>query len=286
MVAEQRGSAQYEASYQAVLDAVALVPASDRSTPGVCGDWSLKDLLGHLAFWDGDLATELEAKRDGDRLPTSSEREWQAINTEQAAIRADREWDDILREVRANYDRLAPLLIDPGENLDDEPIHEHWDEHFAQIEAWIADKGHAQLPITPERARDRYEDLRRSALETAEGVPASLRDEPGVCGAWSLKDLMGHLAFWDSIVADRLSAKKAGHSGQLDTRSFDVINAEAAAVRDDLSWDEIQHELAETHRRLLPLLTDPGEVDDYKIYMHWREHGAQIEAWAARHSHI
>ena len=36
----------------------------------------------------------------------------------------------------------------------------------------------------------------------------------------------------------------------------------------------------------MPLLTDPGEDGDYRIYMHWREHGAQIEAWAARHSHV
>jgi hypothetical protein len=286
MVAEQRGSAQYEASYQAVLDAVALIPAADRTTPGVCGEWSLKDVLGHLAFWDGDLVAELEARKDGVRLPTSGEREWQAINTEQAAIRTDWDWDDILREVRANHDRLAPLLLDPGENPDDEPIHEHWDEHHAQIEVWLTDRGHARSSTTPERARELYEDLRRSALETAEGVPPTVRDEPGVCGTWSLKDLMGHLAFWDGLVADGLSARKAGHSIQRDTRSYDVINGEAAAVRDDCTWDEIQRELAETHRRLLPLLTDPGEADDYKIYMHWREHGAQIEAWAAQHSHI
>ena len=131
-----------------------------------------------------------------------------------------------------------------------------------------------------------YEELRRSAVQTALGVPETLCDEPGVCGSWSLKELMGHLAFWDSRVADRLEARKAGRTWQRDSRSYDVINAEAAAARSTCTWDEIQAELAETHARLLPLLSDPGEEGDYRIYMHWREHGAQIEAWAAAHSHV
>lgn len=285
-MAEQRGSARYEASYQTVLDAVALVPSAQRTTPGVCGDWSLKDVLGHLAFWDGDLAVELEAKKNGVTLPTSSERDWQAINSEQAAIRAEWDWDDVLREVRENHDRLVPVLNDPGENPNDEPIHEHWDEHHAQIDAWLTANGHAKDDLAPERSRDLYEELRRSAVQTALGVPETLCDEPGVCGSWSLKELMGHLAFWDSRVADRLEARKAGRTWQRDSRSYDVINAEAAAARSTCTWDEIQAELAETHARLLPLLSDPGEEGDYRIYMHWREHGAQIEAWAAAHSHV
>ena len=285
-MAEQGDSARYEASYQAVLDAVALVPIDQRTMPGVCGQWSLKDLLGHLSFWDGDLAIELEAKQNGETLPTSSERDWQSINSEQAAMRADRDWDDILREVRANHDRLVPLLIDPGENPNDEPIHEHWDEHHEQIETWLRANGHAESETSTDRSRELYEELRRSAVETALGVPESVRDEPGVCGSWSLKELMGHLAFWDGNVADRLTAQKSDRPYQGDSRGYDVINAEAAAARSSCSWDEIQSELAESHARLLPLLTDPGEDGDYRIYMHWREHGAQIEAWAARHSHV
>jgi DinB family protein/mycothiol maleylpyruvate isomerase-like protein len=285
-VAEHRGSTRYEASYQGVLDAIAHVSAGQRATPGVCGDWSLKDLLGHLAFWDGDLAAELEAKQQGITLPTSSERDWQVINTEQAANRAGWDWDEVMREVRENHDRLVPLLNDPGENPNDEPIHEHWDEHHAQIESWLARNGHTTDDLSPGRSRDLYEELRQSALQTALGVPETVRDEPGVCGRWSLKELMGHLAFWDGRVADRLEARKANRAWQSDVRSYDVINAEAAAGRSTCTWDEIRAELSETHARLLPLLTNPGEEGDYRIYMHWREHGAQIEAWAAQHSHV
>ena len=116
-----------------------------------------------------------------------------------------------MREVRANHDRLVPLLIDPGENPNDEPIHEHWDEHHAQIEAWLHANGHAQSDdVARAQSRDLYEELRRSAVETAIGVPERVRDEPGVCGSWSLKELMGHLAFWDGRVADRLAAAKGG----------------------------------------------------------------------------
>ena len=257
----------------------------DRNVP-LEGGWTAAGLLGHLAFWDGDLALELEARREGKRLPTSSERDWNSINTEQARLRADHDWDQIMAEVRANHDRLVPLLDDPGEYPDDDQIHEHWDEHRAQIERWLQSQGLPDSAATTERARETYVTLHESTMELATGLPKSMRDEPGVCGSWTLAELMAHLAFWDGVVADRLSAQKSGKTWEADTRSYDFINAEAAAARSDLTWDEIVGELIWNRERLESLLLDPGEGDGFKIYMHWQAHGAQIEAWAAEHSHV
>lgn len=285
-VAEQRGSAQYESAFRTTLTLADRFPADRRAEAGVCGSWSLKDLMGHLAFWDGDLALELEAKRDGLRLPTSSERDWQAINTEQARFRADWDWEAVMDELRVNHQRLVPLLNDPGENSDDEPIHAHWDGHRAQIEHWLEDKGHANLVTNPERPRETYLALQQSTVELASEMPESLRNEPGVCGNWTLAELMAHLAFWDGVVADRLSARKAGVPWEADSRDLEVINSEALAMRSDLTWNEILDELAANRGRLETLLIDPGEGGGYKIYTHWQEHGPQIEAWAATHSHV
>jgi hypothetical protein len=285
-VAEQRGSAQYESSYRATLALAGAFPANRRSESGVCGSWSLKDLLGHLAFWDADLALELDARQSGERLPTSSERDWNAINTEQARLRADHDWEAIVAEVRANHDRLVPLLDNPGEFPDDDPIQEHWDEHRAQIENWLEAQRHPDSATTTEWARDMYLTLQQSTIELATGLPESMRDEPGVCGSWTLAELMSHLAFWDGVVADRLSARKSGKVWESDTRGYDVINAEASAARSDLTWDDIVGELVANRERLESLLLDPGEGDGFKIYTHWQAHGAEIEAWASEHSHV
>jgi hypothetical protein len=285
-VAEQRGSAQYEWSYRKTLALAEQVPAELRSDPGVCGTWSLKDLMGHLAFWDDDLADELDAKRMGTRLPTSSERDWEAINADQAKLRAEWDWDAVINEVRANHERLVPLLNDPGENADDEPIHEHWDEHRSQIEGWLQANGHGDSEPRVERARETYLALQQSTVELAAGLPEALRNDPGVCGNWTLTELMAHLAFWDGVVADRLSARKAGIPWESDQRELDIINSEAAMVRADCTWDEILDELTTNRERLESLLADPGEGAGFKIYMHWQAHGAQIEAWAAEHSHV
>jgi hypothetical protein len=287
-VAEQRRSAPYLASFQVTLRAAGNVPPIDRETPGVCGEWSLKDLLGHLAFWDADLADELEAKRNGAPLPTLTEPDWQTINVEQAALRADWSWEQVMTEVQRNHERLVPLLEDPGEGTDDDPIHEHWDEHRAQIEAWLAAQGHwpPKPPMTAEEARDTYLTYVGAVLDTALGIPEALRDEPGVCGDLSLRQLLAHLAWWDDIVVKGLEAKKAGQQRTPDRRGYDVINAEANAARAHLTWDEALAEVTSHRDRLATLLVDPGQSSDYKIYMHWEEHGAQIEAWAATYAQV
>ena len=132
---EQRGSAPYEASYQATLDIVDEFPIELRNEPGVCGVWSLKDLMGHLAFWDGIEAEELAANKIGAEFSFNDDDD--SANAREAARRADWSWDEVMTEVAANRERLIPLLVDPGRS-EGEPIHEHWDEHRGQIEAWLA----------------------------------------------------------------------------------------------------------------------------------------------------
>lgn len=285
-MAERRGSAQYESSYRETVALAERVPAERRADPGVCGSWSLKDLVGHLAASDADLVLELEAKRDGLRSPTTSEPDWDAINAEETRLRTDWYWEQIMDEVRVNHDRLVSLLHDPGQNADDEPVHVHWDEHRTEIEHWLEANGYGDLVTNPERPREIYLTLQQSVVELVSDMPESIRNEPGVCGNWTLAELMAHLAFWDGVVADRLSARKAGIPWEADQRELDIINSEAAMMRADSTWEEILAELTTNRERLESLLADPGEGDGFKIYMHWQSHGAQIEAWTAEHSHV
>jgi hypothetical protein len=57
------------------------------------------------------------------------------VNAREQEDRANWSWDQVMAEVTQNRERLLPLLIDPGEDLD-YGIHEHWDEHGAQVAAF------------------------------------------------------------------------------------------------------------------------------------------------------
>ncbi len=41
-----------EASWRELTEALAGIPEERLTEPGVAGEWSVKDLMGHIAFWD------------------------------------------------------------------------------------------------------------------------------------------------------------------------------------------------------------------------------------------
>ena len=128
---------KYLTNTTAVFADVERAPEAERNTAGACGAWTLKDVMGHLAFWDGHVANSLTAKRDGTERPRIQEPH-DVVNDREQERRADWSWDQIMAEVARNRERLLPLLVDPGEDPD-YGIHEHWEEHGAQIAA-LADR--------------------------------------------------------------------------------------------------------------------------------------------------
>lgn len=130
----------YSTSVGATLESVGKVSEADCHQAGVCGHWSIKDILANLAFWDGKHADRLEARRNGKTLP-SDDRDGDVINEEQRKIRSGWSFNDVMNEVNANRNRLEMLLVDPGEAPDEYHIHEHWDEHHGQIREWIGKRG-------------------------------------------------------------------------------------------------------------------------------------------------
>ena len=127
-----------------------------------------------------------------------------------------------------------------------------------------------------------YADRVAPVLAAAMNIPADRREEPGVCGEWSIKDLLGHLAYWDEVRIARLEADAAGLDFQEDEREEDVINAEQAQARAGRSWDEILDEVTSTRDRLIELLANPTERDMSRSGEHWLKHKPDIDAWLER----
>lgn len=117
--------------------------------PGVCGpDWSVKDLLNHLAAWQEAalrVIRDLRAGRWG-RLGTSVER----FNMEQHAADRDRPLDETLQRLQSARAALFQLLaqVDEVALLNEYgrqaigwwakwTIYGHYEQHLTNLEAFV-----------------------------------------------------------------------------------------------------------------------------------------------------
>ena len=135
--------------------------------------------------------------------------------------------------------------------------------------------------MEPHAISQKYATAVERTLESAMKVPADRRDEPGVCGDWSLKDLMGHLTYWDSVNRYEMETEQAGGTIISDDRDDDTINAEQAEARKDWSWDQIMAEVIDNRDARVELHKRPSRYDQSGAGEHWDEHRAQIDAWLA-----
>ena len=121
------------------------IPEDRMSDPGVIGEWSLKDLFGHLAFWDENAVREIERALAG--LPRQ-DNEWQEMNEADHAARRDR----ALPEQRSAMHQAHAALVERLESvagIEAAPIdaairpdtYEHYQDHVADIRAWRQREG-------------------------------------------------------------------------------------------------------------------------------------------------
>lgn len=119
---------------------------ADRATePGVCGTWSAKETVAHMAAWDWEGERhfrELHTK-DGERRRYDSD----AFNTAAVEERAGQSWDETLDELRrANMTFAASLAnvstsdqaAEPGYARWLNAVTGHYTEHANQIREWMA----------------------------------------------------------------------------------------------------------------------------------------------------
>ncbi|MEN4011297.1 MAG: DinB family protein [Bellilinea sp.] len=51
-------------SHQALVDFVSALPPEERTQPGAAGNWSVKDILAHMAMWEAEIIKTLfQARR-------------------------------------------------------------------------------------------------------------------------------------------------------------------------------------------------------------------------------
>jgi hypothetical protein len=140
----------------------------------------------------------------------------------------------------------------------------------------------------------------QTVLDTLSTVPESEWETAGVCGVWSVKEIIAHLASYEHMLVEVLGGFLEGgptpylaKMGELGPEGF---NDDEVALRRDNSIAEVVTEYKETHAQTMALAAQiPSEtfrqngalpwygaeydLDDfivYTFYGHKREHCAQI----------
>src|SRR5437867_6008574 len=120
--------------------------------------------------------------------------------------------------------------------------------------------------------------------------------EPGVTGAWSVRDIIAHVTWWEEEALTHLPLILAGgkpprysvtHGG------IDAFNARMTEQRKHLSLAEVLKQQEEVHRRLVAFVA--GAPDDQArgetrfrrrlrldTYGHYPKHARAIRAWRER----
>src|SRR5688572_25977458 len=138
-------------------------------------------------------------------------------------------------------------------------------------------------------------------LESLDNVPQSEWDKGGVCGVWSVKDIVAHLASYELVLCDILG----GFLGDGPTPHLDkfkegrAFNDSQVAMRKGKSSTEVLAEYNTAHTEVMSQIAQiPAEklreagtlpwygmeysLDDFLVYTyygHKREHSAQVDAF-------
>jgi predicted RNase H-like HicB family nuclease/uncharacterized damage-inducible protein DinB len=93
-----------------LLSAADLVPPEERTSRPVCGEWTLQDVLGHVADWEDWIVAGLRDMAAGRKpgIPTVTDEE--AWNQEHAAARRRQSWETVWADLTNVRQELAALL--------------------------------------------------------------------------------------------------------------------------------------------------------------------------------
>lgn len=121
-----------------------------------------------------------------------------------------------------------------------------------------------------------------------DGIPDDRMDDSGVSGEWSLKNLFGHLAFWDENAVRQIPRVLAGQPRA--ESDFQALNDADHAARRGRTLPEERSAMEQAHAELVEQLETIAGADGTALdaairvdtYEHYDEHRRDIEAWRRR----
>ena len=120
--------------------------------PGAIGEWSVRDLLGHVATWEEEALKALPIIVEGGKLPRyASQGGIDGFNARQQEAKRDLSLGRLLQEMDATHQRLLALVDKVPESayategrflrrLRLDAI-SHWRGHAQDVRRWRASQG-------------------------------------------------------------------------------------------------------------------------------------------------
>lgn len=120
--------------------------------------------------------------------------------------------------------------------------------------------------------------------------------EPGVTGAWSVRDIIAHVTTWDEEALEHLPSVLEGRRPPRYSVTYggiDAFNALMTGRKKELSLSEVLRQLDETHRRVVEVI-ERAPADQLAretrfrrrlrldTYGHYAKHAAAIRRWRER----
>jgi hypothetical protein len=99
----------------ALLRASVLVPKPERATQPICGGWTLKDVLGHVADWEWYGVKGLRQMADGQTPDPEPIGDLETWNMSHVAARRDQPWEEVWDDLHSAREAFLEVLSGIGE---------------------------------------------------------------------------------------------------------------------------------------------------------------------------
>ena len=141
-----------DASREAFLEVLADVDLELATVPGVMEDWSVRDLVYHVAVWceHGSEAVDLAAHGraaafaystdDTDAMNARSLAEGRSVSPADALAREEAAFEGFRARIAGLEEALLALELGNGDTVEEVIVYDgaaHYDEHTAHLRSWF-----------------------------------------------------------------------------------------------------------------------------------------------------
>jgi hypothetical protein len=242
------------------------------------GSWTLKDVLAHIAAWDRWQHRAMKALVEGQNPDLSAQEDYHAANDEFVALWREQSLAEVLAELQvARADWEAWLVDLPAEDFFQRRTYagEDWSFFGGQLEImwrhdamhakeiaawsmsgqWAGQTGPSSVLLAALNA------ARHELLACANLVPTSQRASSPVCGTWTLKDVLGHVADWEQVGVQGLRDMVAGKAPQVELiDDIEAWNQDHADLRRDQPWEKAWGDLHAVRNEMLETLAGTSQA--------------------------
>lgn len=130
--------------------------------------------------------------------------------------------------------------------------------------------------------------LQHQFINVAQQLEKSKRNQPGVCGTWSPKQVIAHISGWDKEVIRQFGLFQDGLEKAIEY-GIDEFNKQSVKERAHLSWEETLAELQQAHKQFYQRAKsissqELSENEEYKDWVevqidHYKHHIKQLKQW-------